>query len=201
MWRAKHWRRFSSAARPEDNGAANAQSLREPRGGAAIANGARDGSELADASADAEVIGVDHFAVLLDLFAFEADVGDPVLSAAIGAAGDVHAKLLIEPRDAFVEFIHEPAGKALGLGDGKFAELGAGAGDGTAPEVGSLHVQANLAEFAQQFAGFAVRNVHEDKILQTVARSWPSPKRSERSAAAQTVRLSGGRAGRWRRRS
>ena len=46
---------------------------------------------FADGSADAEVEGVDHLAVLLDLLAFEADVGDPVLAAGVGAAGDVEA--------------------------------------------------------------------------------------------------------------
>src|ERR1700680_3859005 len=41
---------------------------------AAVANRSRDGSKLADAATYAEVVGVDHAVVLLDFFAFNADV-------------------------------------------------------------------------------------------------------------------------------
>jgi hypothetical protein len=44
---------------------------------------------LAHRSAEAEVVGVGELAFVLDLLAFDADVGDPVLAAAVGAAGDV----------------------------------------------------------------------------------------------------------------
>ena len=127
--------------------------FRHQRRGAAIADRARDGSVLADRSAEAEVEGVGELALVLDLLAFDADVGDPVLAAAIGAAGDVQAELLVELRQALFEFVDEPAGEALGLSDGQLAELGAGAGDGAAPEGGALDVEADLAEFARQFAG------------------------------------------------
>ena len=73
---------------------------------------------------------------MLDLLAFDADVGDPVLSATVGAAGDVEAKLLVELRQALFKFVDKPAGEALGLRDGELAELRAGAGDGAAPEIG-----------------------------------------------------------------
>ena len=106
------------------------------RRGAAIADRARDGGVLADRSAEAEVVGVGQLALVLDLLAFEADVGDPVLAAAVGAAGDVELELLVELGQALFELVDEPAGEALGLGDGELAELGAGAGDGAAPEVG-----------------------------------------------------------------
>ncbi len=53
---------------------------------------------LADRSAEAEVVGVGQLALVLDLLAFDADVGDPVLAAAVGAAGDVEPELLIELR-------------------------------------------------------------------------------------------------------
>jgi hypothetical protein len=49
--------------------------------GGAIANLAGDASVLADCTPDTEVEGIDQLAVLLDLLAFEADVGDPALAA------------------------------------------------------------------------------------------------------------------------
>ena len=74
-------------------------------GGAAIADWAGDGGELAYASADAEVVGVDHFAVLLDLLAFDADVGDPVLAAGVGAAGDVELDVFLIAGETFFELL------------------------------------------------------------------------------------------------
>jgi len=59
------------------------------RGGAAVANGAGDGSVLADRSTEAEIEGVGELALVLDLFALDADVCDPMLAATVGAAGDV----------------------------------------------------------------------------------------------------------------
>ena len=70
------------------------------RRGAAIADRARDGCVLADRSAEAEVVSVGQLALVLDLLAFDADVGDPVLAAAVGAAGDVQPELLVELRAA-----------------------------------------------------------------------------------------------------
>ena len=64
---------------------------------------------VADSAADAEVVGVDELAVVLDLLAFDADVGDPVLAAAVGAAGDVELELLVEAGQALFELLDEPA--------------------------------------------------------------------------------------------
>ena len=89
---------------------------------------------LADRSAQTEVIGVGELALVLDLLALDADVGDPVLSAAVGAAGDVQPELLIEFGQPLFKLIDEPARKALGLGDGQLAEFRARAGDSAAPE-------------------------------------------------------------------
>ena len=98
-------------------------------GGAAVAYRPGDSSKFAYASADAEIVGVDHFAVDLDFFALEADVGDPVLAATVGAAGDVDAELLLEAWDAVVEFTGEPAREAFGFGEGELAEFRASASD------------------------------------------------------------------------
>src|SRR5439155_5295193 len=62
-------------------------------GGAAITNWPRDGRNLSEAAADTEIIGIHKLAVLLDLLAFNADVGDPVLAAAIWAASNVQLDL------------------------------------------------------------------------------------------------------------
>ena len=106
-WRAQFFvgvaanqaRRFSSRWRVGQVVAQQAlDGLGNQRRGAAIADRARDGGVLADRAAEAEVVGVGELALVLDLFAFEADVGDPVLAAAVGAAGDVELELLIELR-------------------------------------------------------------------------------------------------------
>src|SRR6266436_4894346 len=95
-------------------------------GGATIAYGAGDGGELAYAAAYAEVVGVDHFAVLLDFFAFDADVGDPVLTAGVGATGDVELDVFLIAGETLFELFGEPAGVGLGFGESEFAEFGAG---------------------------------------------------------------------------
>jgi hypothetical protein len=120
---------------------------------------------LADGAADAEVEGVDELAVLLDLLALEADVGDPVLAAGVGAAGDVELDLLIEAGEAILHLGDEPLGEALGLGDGELAELGAGAGDGAAPEGGDIDLEAEGVEGDDQLRGAVVRHVGDEDVL------------------------------------
>ena len=53
---------------------------------------------LAHCSAEAEVVRIGQLAFVLDLLAFDADVGNPVLAAAVGAAGHMQLELLIELR-------------------------------------------------------------------------------------------------------
>ena len=162
---------------------------------AAITNWARDICELAYRAAKAEVVGVRQLALVLDLLAFDADVRDPVLAAAIRASSHVQAELLIELRDPLLELADEPASKALGLGDGKLAELGAGAGDCATPEVGGFDVQADLAEFAHQFAGFGIGHVDKDQILRNRGPQLARPESVRRALPPLPVaRRSGGRA-------
>src|ERR1700686_2727868 len=61
---------------------------------AAIPDRPRNRGKLANASADAEVVGIYHAPILLDLLTFNADVCNPVLSAAIRAACDVQTSAL-----------------------------------------------------------------------------------------------------------
>src|SRR5262245_54824922 len=69
---------------------------RDSRGRQAKPDRARDRLMAADGAADAEVVGIDDRAVDLDLLALDAEIGDPVLAAAVRAARDVDPELLIE---------------------------------------------------------------------------------------------------------
>jgi hypothetical protein len=135
-------------------------------GNAAITDGARDGSDLANAAANAEVVSVNHLAIELDFFAFDADVGDPMLSAGIGAAGDVKAKIFLIVRETIFELLGEPARKGLGFGKSEFAELRAGAGDGAAGEGrGGIDRKPGGVEFADNVVNVGLGNVDEKEIL------------------------------------
>src|ERR1700677_912981 len=76
---------------------------------AAIANGPRDRRVLAYRPAETEVVSVGELAFVLDLLAFDSDVGDPMLAASVGATGHVELELLVEARQALFEFIDNPA--------------------------------------------------------------------------------------------
>src|SRR5438128_5471854 len=89
------------------------------------ADRSRDALIAPDGAANAEVVGIDERPAHLDLLALDAEVGDPVLSAAVRAAGDVDPQMLVEPRKAPFERLNEPARKALRLGERQLAELGA----------------------------------------------------------------------------
>src|SRR5271157_1884568 len=90
-------------------------------GSAAIAHGTGDGSPFANAAAHAEIVGVHELAIELDLFALDTDVGDPVLAATVGAAGDVQLDVFAKAGETLFELFAEPAGEGLGFGEGKLA--------------------------------------------------------------------------------
>src|SRR5580704_19425436 len=73
----------------------------------------RHGGIFTYCSADAEVVSIHHLAFMLDLLAFQANIGDPVLAASIGAARHVQFQLLIELRDALLKLLNQPARKSL----------------------------------------------------------------------------------------
>src|SRR6516165_10586735 len=56
------WERFGDAAMRVKVVKEPADSVRDFAGDATIADGARDGSDLANTAADAEIVGVDHLA-------------------------------------------------------------------------------------------------------------------------------------------
>ena len=144
-------------------------------GGAAVAYRTGDGGEFAYAATDAEIVGVDHFAVDLDFLTFEADVGDPVLAAAVGAAGDVDAELLLEAGEAIVEFTGEPAREAFGFGERELAEFGAGASDrGAGESRGATGRPAAVSSPATRTAWWSgIFTI--TRFCITVLRTWPSP--------------------------
>ena len=57
-----------------------------------------------------------------------------MLAATIRAAGYVQLEVLIELGKPFFKVVDEPSQKTLGLSDGQFAELCAGAGYAATPE-------------------------------------------------------------------
>ena len=88
-----------------------------------------------------------------------------MLAAGVGAAGDVEADLLVEAGEAVFELGDEPLVEGLGLGDGELAELGAGAGDGAAPEGGDVDVEAEGVELDDEGGGLAVGDVGDEDVL------------------------------------
>ena len=116
---------------------------------------------LAHRTAEAEIVGIGQLAFMLDLLALDADVGNPVLSATVRAAGNMQPELLVKLRQALFELIHEPTRETLGLSDGELAEFCSGAGYRAAPEGRCLDMQANLFQLARQFRGLMVRNIYE----------------------------------------
>ena len=154
VWRAANWRKFSSVRRSARKARQQTLDRRRHRGrGQPEPDGPRDRLVAADRAADAEVVGVDERAVDLDLLALDAEVGDPVLAAAVRAAGDVDPQLLVEARQALLQALHQPAREALGLGERQLAELGAGARDGAAPERRGVEREAGGLELARQGLG------------------------------------------------
>src|SRR6185295_18794219 len=119
----------------------------------------------ADAAADAEVVRVDDRAVDLDLLALDAEVGDPVLAAAVRAARDVDPELLIEARQTLLERLHELAREALRLGERELAELRAGARDGATPERRGVEREAGRLELAPELLGTLAANIRDQEIL------------------------------------
>ena len=89
--------------------------------------------------------------------------------------------LLVEAGEALFHLGDEPLVEGLGLGDGELAELGAGAGDGSAPEGGDVDVEAEGVELDDEGGGLAVGDVDDEDVLPMVARSWPLPYLSARS--------------------
>src|SRR6185369_5176728 len=139
--------------------------VRNVGGRATVTDRPGDGCKFADAAADAEVVGVDHLAIYFCFFAFEADVGNPMLTATVRASGDVQAYLFLKAGDAVVQLLGEPAGEAFGFSQSQFAELRAGAGDGAASKCGSADRKSGGGEFGCHSSSVLVRDVYDQQVL------------------------------------
>src|SRR6202158_235015 len=125
----------------------------------------RNRSELAHAAANAEVIRVDHPTVDLQLLAFDSNVRDPVLAAAIWASSDVQLELLLESRQSLIELFREPARKALRLSQRQLAELRPRASNGSARKSRSAYRQADRGQLARDSRRMPVGNIHDQQVL------------------------------------
>src|SRR5580765_611588 len=130
-----------------------------------ITHGPGKACMLADGAAQAEVIGIPGAAINFELLAFQSDVGDPVLAATVRAARDVELQLLIKLRQALFQFFHQPARESLGLSNGQFAELAAGAGNGAAPECRGGNVQPGSLKAKSYRRGLLPGHVYHDQVL------------------------------------
>src|ERR1700757_2897302 len=93
------------------------------RGRAAISHRSGYRSDVANASAYAEVIRIHHFSADFDFLALDADIRNPMLAATVRASGDVQFNLFENPRQPFVEFGGEPARETLGFRQCQLAEF------------------------------------------------------------------------------
>src|ERR1700687_1531859 len=132
---------------------------------AAISHGPRGRLMQTERSAKAEVIGIDEASVDFHLFAVNANVGNPVLSATVRASGNVQLQVLIETWHTLFQFLHQPAGKALRLRDCQLAELRAAARDGAPPERRPAHPQSNRVQFLGKILSIQPWNVHDEQVL------------------------------------
>ncbi len=134
-------------------------------GTATVADGTRDGRDVADTTAHAKIVGVDKFAIDLDFLAFDANVGDPMLAATVGATGDVQLQVMLEIGIAVLESFGQPASEALGFGKSKFAKFGTGASDSAANECGAGHGEPANSELRDDGGEMRLGDVDEEQIL------------------------------------
>src|SRR6185312_5741130 len=80
-------------------------------GAATKANGTPKAGMFTHGAAQAEVVSILHASIHLDLFAFQANIGNAVLTATVRASRDIQLELLIEAGKTIFQFFHEPAGK------------------------------------------------------------------------------------------
>src|SRR5438105_468206 len=108
-------------------------SLRNFRGWATIPNGPPKTRVLAHGASQTEIIRILEASIRFYFFAFQPDVGNAVLATTIGATGNIELQLLVEAGQPFLQVVHQPACKRLGLSNSQFAEFAPGAGHGPAP--------------------------------------------------------------------
>src|SRR3989442_10972273 len=133
--------------------------------GQAETDGSGHGPMPAHGAADAEVVGIDERPAQLDLLAFDAEVSDPVLAAAVRAARDVDPQVLVEPGQPPLERLHEPARKPFRLRDRQLAKLRARARDGPTPERRGVEGEARVLEVARDVVDALAANFRDQEGL------------------------------------
>src|SRR5579862_9552229 len=116
-------------------------------------------------SPDAEVVSIEQTIIDFDLLALDANVGDPVLAAAIRTAGDVKLQVLIEAGQSFFHIFHQPSREALGFGDGQFAKFGAAASYCAARERGAVYLEPNRIKFFREFIRIDSWHIDDHQVL------------------------------------
>ena len=116
-------------------------------------------------SANAKVISIDETSIDFHLLAIDANVGNPVLSAAVRTPGNVQFQVLIEARQALLQFFHQPAREALCLRDRQLAEFRAAASDRAAPERRTANAQSDRVQFFRQGISIRLGNVYDEQVL------------------------------------
>src|SRR5262249_7252500 len=97
--------------------------------------------------------------------AVEADVGDPMLAAGVGAAANVDLQAADERVVVFASVFGEGGAEVHGLGQRQVAAIGAGAGDGIADFIGAVAGQADFFEGGVNALERAYGHVGERHVL------------------------------------
>src|SRR6266571_9434152 len=118
-----------------------------------------------DCTADAEVVGILEPSSDFNFLAFNPNVCDPVLPAAVRAAGDVKLEVLLESGQAFFKLFHQPASKTLRFGNGQLAEFRPAAGDCATPKWRGPHSQTDSFQSLRQLLHIAIGDIHDEQIL------------------------------------
>src|SRR5580693_3086868 len=135
------------------------------RGRAAIANRPGQRSNLAEASADTEVVGVYHPPIYLDFFSFNTDVGDPMLAATIRTTSDVEPQLFLKTGKPLFEFLREPSRKAFCFRQCELAKFGSRAGHRSACEYRGLHREGSNFKLMCNGGRVSLWHVDDQQIL------------------------------------
>src|SRR5581483_11285348 len=130
-----------------------------------ISNWTRHRRVFSNRAAQAEVVRIHQLVTMLDFFALNTDVRDPVLSATVRASGHVQLQMLLETGKPLFQFLHQPSRKTLRLRQSEFAEFTAGARNGSPPEWRRTHRQSYCFQLFRQLRRVLLRDIHHHQVL------------------------------------
>src|SRR5574341_1586354 len=120
---------------------------------------------LADSAPHAEVVRINYCSAHLDLLALDADVGDPVLAAAIRATGHVDLEVLVKSGHPLLKLFYQPLGEALRLREGQLTEFRSRARNRTPPEGRGVKPHTGVLDLLCQGIGVLASQVEDEEIL------------------------------------